>query len=47
MWSIVASGVMLAVAAFRLPYNTSSDTIEEQGKNLGKGLGVPLGFSGF
>lgn len=47
MWSIAASGIMLAVAAFRLPYNASSDNVEEQGKNLGKGLGMALGFSGF
>jgi hypothetical protein len=45
MWSIVASGIMLAVAAFRLPYNASSDTVDEQGKNLGRGLGMALGFS--
>lgn len=47
MWSIVASGIMFGVAAFRLPYNASSGTIEEKGKGLGKGLGLALGFSGF
>lgn len=45
MWSIAASGVILAVAMLRLRYNASSDSFDEDQKNLARGLGVALGAS--
>ncbi|MGB8781426.1 MAG: DUF981 family protein [Candidatus Bathyarchaeia archaeon] len=47
MWSIVASGVLLGIAALRLHYKASSDSIEEEQKNIASGLGVALGATGF
>ena len=47
MWSIVASGIMLGVAALRIPYKGSSDSIEEKGKNVSTGLGIGIGLTGF
>lgn len=47
MWSIAASGVLLGIAAIRLRYNASTDSIEEENKNVSTGLGVALGLSGF
>ena len=46
MWSIVASGVLLGIAALRLHYKVSSDSIDEEQKNLATGLGVALGATG-
>ncbi len=46
MWSIVASGVILGVAMLRLRYKPSSDSFDEEQKNLAKGLGVALGANG-
>ncbi|HYB68817.1 MAG TPA: DUF981 family protein [Candidatus Acidoferrales bacterium] len=46
MWSIAASGVLLGIAALRLHYKVSSDSIEEEQKNLATGLGVALGATG-
>jgi uncharacterized membrane protein len=47
MWSIAASGVILGVAALRLRYKASSDSIDEEQRNLASGLGVALGATGF
>lgn len=47
MWSVAASGVLWGVAALKLPYNASSDSIEEQGKNLGTGLAIAIAATGF
>jgi uncharacterized membrane protein len=47
MWSMVASGILLAIAALRLRYKASSDSIEEEQKNIATGLGVALGATGF
>lgn len=47
MWSIVASGVLLGVAALKLPYKASTDSIEEKGKSISTGLAVALGAMGF
>jgi uncharacterized membrane protein len=47
MWSIAASGIMLGVAALRLRYKASSDSFDEEQKNVSTGLGVALGATGF
>ena len=47
MWSIAASGVLLGVAALRLRYKPSTDSIDEGQKNIASGLGVALGATGF
>jgi uncharacterized membrane protein len=47
MWSIAASGVILGVAALRLRYKASTDSIDEEQKNIAQGLGVALGATGF
>lgn len=46
MWSIAASGIILAVAMLRLRYKPSTDSFDEEQKNLAKGLGVALGANG-
>jgi uncharacterized membrane protein len=46
MWSIAASGVILGIAALRLRYKASTDSIDEEQKNLSTGLGVALGATG-
>jgi uncharacterized membrane protein len=46
MWSIAASGLILGVAALRLRYRASTDTFDDEHKNLAKGLGVALGVNG-
>jgi uncharacterized membrane protein len=45
-WSIVASGIIVAIAAFRLRYNTSTDSFEDENKNVARGLGIALGAAG-
>jgi uncharacterized membrane protein len=47
MWGIAASGVILGVAALRLRYKPSTDSIDEEQKNVSTGLGVALGATGF
>ncbi len=47
MWAIAASGVILGVAALRLRYKPSTDSIDEEQKNVSSGLGVALGATGF
>jgi uncharacterized membrane protein len=47
MWSIVASGIILGVAALRLRYKAKTDSIDEEQKNLASGFGVALGATGF
>lgn len=47
MWSIAASGILLGIAALRLHYKASSDSIEEEQENIATGLGVALGATGF
>ncbi len=46
MWSIAASGVILAVAMLRLHYDSSTDTFGDEHRNLAKGFGVALGATG-
>jgi uncharacterized membrane protein len=46
MWSMVASGIVLGVAAFRLRYNASTDSFEEGSKNLATGMGITLWLTG-
>lgn len=46
-WSIAASGIIVAIAAFRLKYNPSTDAFEEENRNVGKGLGIALGITAF
>ena len=46
-WSIVVSAVLVGIAAIRLPYKASEDTVEDRGKPLRKGLVIALGASGF
>lgn len=46
MWSIVASGVLLGVAALRVPYKASSDSIEDKGGSLSAGLAIAIGAAG-
>jgi uncharacterized membrane protein len=46
-WSIVVSAVLVGIAALRLPYKASEDTVEDKGKPLRMGLAVALGASGF
>jgi uncharacterized membrane protein len=47
MWTIAASGIILGVAALRLRYKASTDSIDEEQKNISTGLGVALGATGF
>lgn len=47
MWSMVASGIIIGIAALRLRYKASSDSIDEEQKNIATGLGVALGATGF
>jgi uncharacterized membrane protein len=47
MWSIAASGIILGIAALRLRYKASTDSIDEEQKNIASGLGVALGATGF
>jgi uncharacterized membrane protein len=46
-WDIVISAVLVGIAALRLPYKASSDSVEDRGKNLRLGLAAALGASGF
>lgn len=46
MWAIVGSAVSLGVMALRLPYKASSDSFEEEGRNLRRGLATTIGISG-
>lgn len=46
-WSIAASGLLVGIAAFRLKYNPSTDSFEEENRNVGKGLGIALGITAF
>jgi uncharacterized membrane protein len=46
MWSIAVSGLILGVAALRLRYKASTDSIDEEHKNFAKGLGIALGANG-
>jgi putative membrane protein len=45
-WTVVASGVMLAILALRLPYKASSDSVEEKGRNLRIGFAATIGLTG-
>jgi uncharacterized membrane protein len=45
-WSIVASAVLVGIAAIRLPFKASEDTVEDKGKHLRMGLAIALGASG-
>ena len=47
MWVIVGSAVSLGIMALRLPYKASSDSFEEEGRNLRRGLATTIGLSGF
>jgi len=47
MWSIAASGIILGVAALRLRYKASTDSVDEGQKNISSGLGIALGATGF
>jgi len=46
-WSIVISAVLIGVAALRLPYKASSDSVEEGNKKLRTGFAAAIGASGF
>ncbi len=46
-WDIGISAVLLGIAAIRLPYKASSDSVEEKGKNLRIGFAVAFGVLGF
>jgi len=45
-WDIAVSAVLLGMAALRLPYKASSDSVEEDGKNLRRGFAAAIGASG-
>jgi len=45
-WDIVVSATLIGIAAIRLPYKASSDSVEEGGKNLRIGFSAALGASG-
>lgn len=45
-WDVVISAVLIGIAALRLPYKASSDSVEESGKNLRIGFASALGASG-
>lgn len=45
-WDIVISAVLLGIAAIRLPYKASTDSVEEQGKNRRLGFAAAFGASG-
>lgn len=47
MWSIAASGIIMGVAALRLRYKASTDSIDEAQKNISSGLAIALGATGF
>jgi uncharacterized membrane protein len=46
-WDIAISAILVGVAALRLRYKTSSDSVEPDDKNLRMGLGAGIGLSGF
>lgn len=46
-WDIVISAVLLAIAAIRLPYKASKNSVDEEGKNLRLGFAAAIGASGF
>jgi len=46
MWVIVESAVSLGIMALRLPYKASTDSFEEEGRNLRRGLATTIGISG-
>lgn len=45
-WDVAISAVLIGVAALRLPYKASSDSVEEGGKNLRMGLAGAIGLTG-
>jgi uncharacterized membrane protein len=45
-WDVAISAVLVGVAALRLPYKASSDSVEEGGKNLRMGLAAGIGLTG-
>lgn len=45
-WDVAISAVLLGVAALRLPYKASSDSVEESGKNLRMGFAAAIGLAG-
>jgi uncharacterized membrane protein len=47
MWSIFASGLLVGIAALRLPLKASTDSVEEKGRNLSIGLAIAIGAMGF
>lgn len=46
-WNIVISAVLIGVAAIRLPYKASSDSVEEKGRNMRVGFAAAIGATGF
>jgi len=45
-WDIAIGAVLLGIAALRLPYKASSDSVEESGKNMRMGFAAAIGVSG-
>lgn len=45
-WTVVASGILLAIMSLRLPYKASSDSVEEKGRNLRLGFAAAIGVTG-
>ena len=46
MYSIVASGILSSVALWKLPYNASSGSVDESGKNTSRALAATIGLNG-
>lgn len=45
-WTVVASAALIGLAALRLRYKASADTVEENGKSLRKGFAAAIGTCG-
>ncbi len=46
-WDIAISAVLIGIAAIRLPYKASSDSVENGNKKLRTGFAAAIGASGF
>lgn len=46
-WAVGANAVLLAIAAIKLPYKASTESVPEEAKNLRLGLAIALGAAGF
>lgn len=46
-WTVGAIGVLIGIAALKLPYRASTGTVDEEAKNLRIAFSIALGAAGF